>query len=622
MKGILFPFIVFFLGGVAFAQQRLFIGRTHNTEQRHLIRRPGSEILMLVFTTWINDTPPNRVLYSESWDDGDSWAKPETVYPRPWQIPAEMRSASLGHIDVFDVINPVPAVVFDFRWPPPYYFYTWRDINGVWRPHSWVYADGYIPVGVSIVTAGDMVFVIYKVIASGQNEDDPGLILCDRFHFDNPEGTLQRDYLGPGTRPCICADGDGNIHTVCVSEDHQWLIYRKQEAGKWLPPETVNYEPMYISSTFIENYGDSVAVVWEHPASSSGPGEIYRRCRFVYMSIIGPWGDIKNVSNTSELRSEVPVQAWLDYTFYYEEREPGVFGDIRYWGRYTGSGWVCEIPGLSYNPNAQIRHSPAAPYDVLYVAWTEKCYSPVPEVWFNRMEIARGSDIAYYSVGVGERKPSYFCLKRDGFRIMRNRPVDYALDTLAYSLTLLNPSLNISYEVLNIVSPEDGGVVEEIYFDDYRCGEFAFRSNSLETLNLNIPLETYRDDRRVIMRIVKKRGSLLNRAGIILKQIERDVGKGEGQTAGLYFVSNSFLHVIPNITKGNAKIEYLLPKEEDRVAIKVYDSKGCWRKTLYYGVSSRGLNFVPADFTNLPNGSYFVVLETSDRRISQKVIVK
>lgn len=77
--------------------------------------------------------------------------------------------------------------------------------------------------------------------------------------------------------------------------------------------------------------------------------------------------------------------------------------------------------------------------------------------------------------------------------------------------------------------------------------------------------------------------------------------------------------IYPNPTKDVLKIRFNSPDEHD-VTIKLYDATGRLVKDIFNGTARIGMNEISYEPKNLPNGVYFVRLETPGYQVTEKVI--
>ena len=85
-------------------------------------------------------------------------------------------------------------------------------------------------------------------------------------------------------------------------------------------------------------------------------------------------------------------------------------------------------------------------------------------------------------------------------------------------------------------------------------------------------------------------------------------------------ISFGFAPSMPNPAKGSVSISYSLTLACN-VALKIYDRTGRLVETLVQGKEEPGTKIVNWDARNIPNGTYFLRLETEDNVATQKLIL-
>ena len=441
--------------------------------------------------------------------------------------------------------------------------------------------------------------------------------------------------------PAVVVDGNLNLH-VCwhhnpmAGDDDIW--YRKREliGGEflWIPPLDQDPQRVYWSpgapsdQAFIETYGDSIFIVWSEEEISGlrNSRDIFEARDRVDVGRLPLW----QVSSypSPGVASESPVKAWREFCVWAEEN-PSQEGnhDIVYASPTWGFGLVYSSPTPSYHANSVMRNPPETFWDELFTLWSESPDQANEGVWFSHQVFGKGKGrnepLVYYDVRVGGVKPSHYCLKRTGFRQYAGHFVDFAHDTLKYVLPFLNSCPKISYTLLSLVYYEGASEhSEEAFADDVFLGSYRFRPGKLETLLLDIPWSSYKNDRRVILTLVNDEGEFVSRTLMKLYQIERPVG-GKGKAnpkppiqAGVA----SELAVILDSRTERARIHYSL-RGGCHVIFRLYDVMGRCVKAISEHRRNKGSYLYAMDLTGLPNGVYVMRMETAGSGISKKIVV-
>lgn len=284
---------------------------------RHLVRKPNSEELHLVYTS------EGKVMYTYSANGGTDWSSPEIIgegkYP----------AITIGSDDL-------PSV-------------TWTDdAGGLWyrrqiQPEEW--SDVYhlynpavsnlplnSPPSIAIIPSIPNVVHILVTRSGGiPNGGSKHTVENYSFPITNPgQGTFEliEQVYGPSEPPLRSfpsltkCDVDNSLHAVWQRVDT--ICYATRDIGQ--PWNNWGWQffdyGRYSAHPFVECYGDSVFVVWQRKEGFYNYEEIYRAANWIYWS--PPQFTWHNLSQTPTTKSLYPVNANGPYTVYTDLSTPPI----------------------------------------------------------------------------------------------------------------------------------------------------------------------------------------------------------------------------------------------------------------------------------------------------------
>jgi len=564
---------------------------------RHLVRKPNSEELHLVYNT------EDKVMYMYSANGGTDWILPEIIGEDNY--PAITLSS-----------DNLPSV-------------TWTDDEGgLWyrrQTSSGQWSDVYhlynptgldpslnSPPSITIIPSNpDVVHIL--VTRSGGIQPLTYAHTVDDYSFpitDPSQGTFEliEEALGPlepplRTFPSITKDFENGLHAVWQRVDT--ICYATREIGQpWNNWGNV-FDPEGLQSAhpFVETYGDSVFVVWQRETNE----EVYRGARHQPY----PFG-WENLSLTPRKVSLYPVNASGFVTTFVDETDfppPDDWYEI-YWKRKPEDPLnnISESPHIkSIYPHTSLKFNQIAD-NQLYVVWQEGNISPY-EIKFKMVYVPDRAS-AFFSSNSGNPEPSPYLVARDTFFDNWTIPVDVGDETITYQFPLEPGYL---YKAKTIAYHESSGEWQgRIKIDN--AVEFLVRYNAHmpETLEIWIPPILYQDS---IIEVVFNRlvGDYAAMGPLYIYRYEyeegRDVLPGGSMAQDRGSLSWTEFLVTPTLITERANI-LLQMYTNDRTTVKIYDASGRLVKNIFEG-TVRGKHVLQWDGGDevgrvVPVGVYFV----------------
>jgi photosystem II stability/assembly factor-like uncharacterized protein len=593
---------------------------TANNQQRNIVRVPGSSTLHLVYTN------AGCVLHSASYDDGQSWTRPDLIdageYPCitlnndatapttcnvPWivykqgpDIKAAILRAGLpiAYVTVFDGSEPEavagpPAVaakyVTDTQYPAAWATYE-VVCDGITQTEYRIHATLFTALGPS----------------------------CTDILDQQPEWECWR--------PTIAITPGDIIHVAWQRQNNTTgsNIYYRQFTDVWTPEFPVVNAMPTPGNPFVEAYGDSVFVEF---ASGS---DIQLRPRCVN-NLYWDWGFIRNVSNTLD-PSDRPAMSTREVSVWQEEVD-GV-GDVYINIAGEVSIVTSTIAGSAY-PSVDAKTDPWTGEITASIVWTEEIdpQGPLYEVrfaernWLPHDGPARGSP-AFYAVATGESLPSPYCQYRSGAVRFGPYSLDFGRDSLRYMLPYLNPAYD--YYVRAIVYHEgQGRWTQGIRFQDTLARVVNFEPGKPETVWVQVPVRTYLRDAVADLGALRYNGKYSVMTDFAIFQAEPNRRQEGGQKDGAMALTLPFratlLPPAPNPFTRTVQCGFAL-NQPGKVCLRVYDASGRAVRTLARGEQAAGRHLVCWDGRDdqgrvLSNGIYVAKLTSESGSEVRKLVL-
>jgi len=568
---------------------------------RHLARNPNSEKLHLVYSTH------GKIIYRRSSNGGADWTLPEIIGDGKF-----------------------PAICLSSGGSPSV---TWTDeIGGLWYGRkiangAWDIGHLYDPWAPwqpglnsppSIVTTphaqGDTVHILCTLHTPANG---PANWVAEySFRIDRP-GLGSFSYIEGGVginagairyNPSIAKDYQSRLHAVWQRADT--ICYATRQIGQtwdnWGP--RFGFDGLQSAHPFVETYGDSIFVTWQHLEPTTQKEDVYRGARY-RTSLTFYWS---NFSQTSDLISLYPVNAWGFFTVYAEETQSGSPFDIFYRINPSEPAWnISNTSAKSIYPQSVARFYTYKKY--LYTAWLDGDAAPY-EIRFKKLEYVPPPDIAYLSSDNGHNPASPYLVARDSCISNWQIPVDIGYETVTYQFPL---EPDYRYKLKAVAYHEGSGEWREWVIIDGQVQHLAkYNPYEPEIIEFIIPPAFYQDS---VIEVVFERisGDFASIGPIFIYRYEYEGGgNGGGPMAKeSHSAQNGSIIIYPNPFVKMLHVN-LAHQPNARMDIKIYDATGRLVKNLYNGIISSDLRLPWNGIDNggkiASQGIYFLQIKDCD----------
>lgn len=560
-------------GGVAKTDDALSLAYNGN---RHLVRKPNTtEELHLVFTH------TNGIYYTFSSNGGSQWSYP---------------------IRIGD--GKFPAITLD---PPGLPSVTWTDDQGnLWYRRkvdqtqwSGIYAiynplnpfapDVNSPPSIAILDdqPDDIVHILYTLTGKIATNGVVHSVYDYEFPIDDPysETSYLIEYceavaIPPArSHPSIVKDDWNTLHavwqrrdTVCYAtkiENQPWDVW----GDEFAPEGHQSAHP------FVENYGDSVRVVWQHLESPTMIEEVYRAARYRTWLIFDPSQRYTQTPNSSSL---YPSNAQGYFTVYVDEPQLRPQYDIFYKNKANDSpANISQTSSKSMYPHSSARF--IGPTNYLYCAWLEGNVAPY-EIRFTKIAFF-STPFAYLTSSNGHNPSSPYLVQRDSFIDDWQIPVDIGYQTITYQFSL---KPDFRYKLKTVVYHEQSGEWREwLKIDGESQHLIKYNAYEPETMEFWIPPASYSDGNVEVV-FERVAGDFATNCAIYIYQYEYEegiAGSGGPMIKNSRLLNKTAVSLYPNPFKHSLKIKFQSLTERD-VCVKLYDVSGRLVKNLHTGTLS------------------------------------
>ena len=592
---------------------------------RHLMRDPFIHRLHAVYHS------QNRVHYSYSNDNGATWSPYHIIEEPSSQTKDFGLYPSLGLYP--GMVNPWPCAVYCSPDKKAVLYRWYEESTGQWQGFAlFAPATDYEVGPPSLVTYVDRVVVIFSVknIATTASA-----IYFYDFAYSATVPPLpvilESSTMSAlaGSYASVTVDGNGDPHCVWTKKvppnNYDDVFYRTRTSGVWSPP--LNQPPYWVSNQtpnyndkcpHIDDYGNYLSVVWY----SDIPNEIYRRRQRIYPQ---RWLDNPpvNYSQSPLWVSEYPVNAAHDFTVWCEK--PAAEFDIRYRSDTYGFGWVSQQPGKEYFCHSQLQRD-HTPWD-LYTIFTKGNNAPylVTSV-LQQFGIPLGGESPFYTVETGGDSASGFCVQRDGAIQYGTYHVDYGNNELIYDLCLLEPVFPFHKLKGTVYFEGNGNKPHEVWLNGSRKLNLVVHANQAYDFEILIPQVLYKNSHRITISIKNPQntGAYLGRLEVYRITEGNYGGPQSSDAVGLQ--EPKYITLTPNPFSKTLEIRLQIPEQKnDKIGFKIYNTAGQLVKQFdNKTIDPFGqLSWDGTDCSGkqLPNGIYFIVLESSEESFIDKVIL-
>jgi hypothetical protein len=450
------------------------------------------------------------------------------------------------------------------------------------------------------------------VYANTENDN----VYYTEFDFYIPDPPSTDPDFGSGINPSIGFMNPGGSHPEIhvVWEDNNKIRYRSRTvSGTWGDEETVSTNNSHHPS--IEVAGTNVYVVWERF------GDIYRKYA-VYTNGRHYWTRYESFSTDYR----------LDYPVFTGGNAMSCFADVNgkgeiYFWYNAGTGWVGPI-NISNSPDDEsnyphIVHKQTVLGTIVYFTWAEKDNAPF-DVMFENYTFGGSNpdeDLAFYIAEGGEIEASPFNLHREGYVQYGTefyKRIDYDTEYLEYQFEMLKPERE--YALAAYAYQEGyGNLPITVKIDNILIGNITLPPESLIVYKQLLPENLYADTAIN----VKIFGNDAVCVALVIYEYEQESGKGGGgpQSAdnALFGSGQLMLNVFPNPAHKEFTVQYTLPKEA-LINLSIFDVTGRLVSALTNSAQKAGTYGKTFNTRNLPQGVYFIRLNTGEQSIVKKTI--
>ncbi len=529
---------------------------------RHLVRKPNSEELHLVYTS------EDKVIYVTSTNGGTDWSEPEIIGEGKY-----------------------PAIALDADHLPSV---TWTDDNGgLWygkqnASSEWdvyhLYNPGVwdpclnSPPSIAIIPSVRPGIVHILVTRTGGIPGNGVEHKVEDYSFpitQPGQGAFEliEQCMGPPDPPLRSfpsitkCDVDNSLHGVWQRVDT--ICYATRTVGdewnNWGP--RFEYDGLQSAHPFVETYGDSVFVVWQRDADE----EVYRAAR--HLSYTFGW---QNFSLTPATKSLYPVNASGFFTVFNDEIEPPVDSRYEVFYKIEPDDPLTNISQTIYKsiyPQSVARFHVGRKY--VYTAWLEGDEAPYG-IHFKKIRYIEPDkpDRAFLSSSNGHNPSSPYLIARDSIISDWQIPVDIGYETITYQFPLV-PGYRYKLKTVAYHEREDKWKTK-VMIDNEEVAEIEYEAYEPETLECWIPPAFYADSVIEVM-FECDDGDFAAVGPIFIYQYEYEEGEGGFPGGPMvqqgYTVNNRPVAIYPNPFKEKLTITYQ-SFDKGRVSINIYDVTG------------------------------------------------
>jgi hypothetical protein len=576
---------------------------------RHMVRKPNSEELHLVYT---ND---DKIIYRYSMNGGTDWSVLSSVGEGTFPaiaLSTDDHLASLAWTDNAGGLWYRKQIDED----------QWSQTYHLWNPTNPDDMRLNSPPSIAIHASNPNTVHILVTRSGGSSNRARHSVEDFMFTITQPGNgsfVLIEQTSGPlepalRSFPSIArCEVNNSLHatwqrvdTICYAvkpRNDPWL--------NWGPQ--FGFDGLQSAHPFVETYGDSIFVVWQHLEPSTMREDVYRGRRHISWPFY--WA---NLSQTPLLYSIDPVNAFGFFTVYAEETAQGSPYDIYYKVRPNDDRRL--ISNTAYNslyPQCAARFTQLS---YLYTAWQDGDEAPY-EIRFKKMEHVETKDMAYLTSSNGHNPPSPYLVARDSFIADWQIPVDIGNMATTYQFPLIP---GYAYKAKAVIYHEGSGPWSgRIKIDNNLQFVVTYNANVPETLECWIPPALYEDS---VLSVSFNRiaGDFAAIGPIYIYRYEYEGGGGP-MSQQSQPVHNTSITVFPNPFTENLNITYQVAGQNG-ADLKLYDVTGRLVKQFDLP-SNASFNHIIWDGVDdhgrmVPQGVYFLRVDKPDSGeiLCQKVL--
>ena len=578
---------------------------------RHLVREPNTETLHLVYTR------DGQITYQYSSNGGTEWDLPVIV--GTGEFPAIVLDS-----------DHLPSVAWTDEEGGLWYRRkmsgeTWSNVYHLDNPTGPSAPHLNSPPAIAIHPSNPNTVHIL-VTRSGLIQESRYAHTLEDFSFpiNDPEQgwfDIIEEKLGPlepplRTFPSIAScEVDNSLHatwqrvdTICYA-----VKPRNDPWENW--GASFQQQGRQSVHSFVETYGDSIIVVWQHVEPSTRQEDIYRGARHIsYPGFVSG-----NFSLTPSLVSEYPVNGSGFFTAYAEEPTTGTPYDVYYKTRSSDDRMnITNTQSNSSYPQCAARFTQDK---YLYTAWQEGNEAPYA-IKFEKRKHLDQRDKAYLSSTNGQNLPSSYLVARDSFIDAWQIPVDIGNMATTYRFPL---EPGYAYKAKAVVYHEGSGPWSgRIKIDNNLQFNVTYSGNVPETLECWIPPVLY-EDSVLTVSFNRITGDFAAIGPIYIYRYEYEGTGGGPMSQQDQPMQSTSIAVFPNPFTERLNVTYQTTGRSN-AELKVYDVTG--RLVKQFALPSREtLNQIVWDSIDdqgqeVPQGVYFLRVDNPDSgdMICQKVL--
>jgi hypothetical protein len=291
---------------------------------------------------------------------------------------------------------------------------------------------------------------------------------------------------------------------------------------------------------------------------------------------------------------------------------------------------ISQTDSNSFFPHINVE-GPFDPFQIkVNTIWTEQLSNYAYQIMSRKYSFIPLEGLSYYTVETGDSIQSPYCLQRDGYIQYPQLAVDYGNQTTTYELPYLNPLYHHKIKAV-VFHRAQGRFRQNFTIDSIPLGSIEYNPDVAETIEIEIPKESYNVDSKAILEIAREQGRFVTVARpLTIYQYEvpeTTSTNGGSQSIGRITVLTKprLYQNYPNPFKTNTNIRYSLPAES-KVSLSIFDISGRLIKTLVNQKQSSGIYSISWDGKgnqekSVPSGVYFYHLKTDNHQTTNRAII-
>ncbi|MEO0182199.1 MAG: YCF48-related protein [candidate division WOR-3 bacterium] len=450
------------------------------------------------------------------------------------------------------------------------------------------------------------------------------------FEINNP-ANVQFSELESAIAPIRCgfpsiSQGGNYLYIAFQREDKifriKWDIVNHQIVDR----KQVSQDGRLAHHPFVDVHPNGL-INYVYEDSTVNNIEIYRA--YELNDVIYPVGNISNTPGKSQWPQICKGTTWITWSEYIWPPQDNNWEICYKDMEYEGYQILSQTLGMSKFSHGVVTRSPywPPPYEPKLTAiWTEGNQS----LYEIRAKTVTLPEISYFYVDAGKETPSPWTVQRDGYIQFAPEPektIDYHSQKLIYHFPNLNPAKRYRIKlVFYFESPGHNRWKMKIDADNIFHANLWLNLGEIATLERWLPTACYKDG-EVYLNITKVIGDYALVAQIFIYEYEREIEEmaKNTQESNTSSFKEPRLSITPNPFYDHTVIHYFLPEDENQTKINIYDASGRLVQQFNHLIHTQS-NQIKWDGTDctgsaLPNGIYFVVVTTSNYRLTKKIVL-